>query len=106
MEPPNMNMKIVNGMFCGAKKTYRSKNGSYHFSFEFSERGRYIDVFCTKHPSFNGKSSNPHKTHLFHSGKICFIAGREPKTQRRAEELAAQWAEYFLDYRQTGKVQN
>ena len=101
-----MNTKIVKGIFCSTKKTYRSKNGSHYFTFKFIGRVSHIDVFCAKHPSFNGQSSNPHKTHLFHSGKVCFITGREPKTQSRAEELAAQWAEYFLDYRQTGKVQN
>lgn len=101
-----MNATIIEGIFDSTPKIYRSKNGSYHFTFNFVNKGRHIDVFCTKHPSFNGKSSNPRKTHLFHSGKICFVDGREPKTQLRAEELAAQWAEYFLDYRQTGKVQN
>ena len=101
-----MNTKILSGTFCGTKKVYRSKNGSYYFTFKFVDKGNRLDVFCTKHPSFNGKSSNPRKTHLFHSGGICFVSGRAPKTQSRAEELAAQWAEYFLDYRQTGKIQN
>jgi hypothetical protein len=101
-----MNTKISSGTFYSTKKTYRSKSGGHYFTFEFTDKGSRIDVFCTKHPSFNGKSSNPHKTHLFHSGKVCFVDGREPKTRRRAEELAAQWAEYFLNYRQTGKVQN
>ena len=100
-----MNTKILEGLFHSTEKVYRSKNGSYYFTFNFFEKSNHIDVFCTKHPSFNGKSSNPRKTHLFHSGKICFVDGREPKTQTRAEVLAAQWAEYFLDYRQTGKVQ-
>lgn len=86
-------------------KKYRSKCGRFYFTFEFIKKNSYVDVFCRKHPSFNGKSSNPRKTHLFNSGKICFISGREPKTQQRAEQLAAQWAEYFLDYRVTGNVQ-
>ena len=101
-----MNTKIVIGTFNSKEKIYRSKNGSHYFTFNFVGRVSHIDVFCKKHPSFNGQSSNPRKTHLFHSGKVCFIAGREPKTQTRAEELAAQWAEYFLNYRQTGKVQH
>lgn len=101
-----MNTKILKGTFYSTKKVYRSKNGSYYFTFKFIDKGNHHDVFCTKHPSFNGKSSNPRKTHLFHSGEICFVSGRAPKTQSRAEKLAAQWAEYFLDYRQTGKVQN
>jgi len=101
-----MNANIIEGTFYSTEKIYRSKNGRYDFKFKFVGKGSRIDVFCTKHPSFNGESSNPKKTHLFHSGKLCFVAGHEPQTQSRAEELAAQWAEYFLDYRQTGKVQN
>jgi hypothetical protein len=34
------------------------------------------------------------------------VAGRGPRDQARAEELAKQWAEYFLEYRRTGIVQN
>ena len=101
-----MNTKLLQGVFCSTKKVYRSKNGRHYFTFNFVDKGSNYDVFCTNHPSFNGKSSNPRKTHLFRSKKICFVDGREPKTQSRAEQLAAQWAEYFLDYRQTGKVQN
>ncbi len=100
-----MNTRILSGKFNSTEKIYRSKNGNYYFTFKFVPNGSHIDVFCPKHPSFNGKSSNPRKTHLFDSGKICFVSGRAPKTQSRAQELAAQWAEYFLDYRLTGKVQ-
>jgi len=100
-----MNTEVLKGTFC-TEKIYRSKNGRYYFTFQFINKGSYINVFCRKHPSFNGQSSNPSKTHLFNSGKICFVDGHEPRTQTRAEVLAAQWAEYFLDYRQTGIVQN
>ncbi len=41
----------------------------------------------------------------FRSGKLCFVAGREPRSLARAEQLAAQWAEYFCEYRRTGKTQ-
>ena len=97
---------ILSGTFYGITRTYRSKGGNYYFVFEFVSTSGHIDIFCRRHPSFNGQSSSPHKTHLYQSGKICFVRGREPKTPRRAQELAAQWAEYFLDYRKTGNVQN
>ena len=87
-------------------KKYRSKNGNSHFVFRFVPKETCVDVFCTSHPSFNGKSSNPRKTHLFHSGRLCFVSGKAPRTLRRAETLAGQWAEYFLDYRKTGEVQS
>ena len=86
--------------------TYRSKNGKHHFKFKFSKAGSHIEIFCTQHPSLNGRSSNPHKTHLFRSGRVCFVNGREPKTQAHAQELAAQWAEYYLEYRRIGQVQS
>lgn len=100
-----MNLTIIPGVFTGVKKPYRSKDGAHYFVFKFNDKGNYIDIICKKHPSFNGRSSNPRKTHIFHSGKLCFVPGREPRYQWRAEQLAAQWAEYFLEYRRTGQVQ-
>jgi len=101
-----MNTVLFSGTFYSEIKTYCSKNGLFHFLFKFVSNGSRIDVYCKRRPSFNGQSSNPEKTHLFHSGKLCFVEGKEPRTQSRAEKLAAQWAEYFLEYRRTGKVQN
>lgn len=89
-----------------AKKYYRSKCGRHYFNFTFVDKGTHINIYCTKHPSLNGRDSDPQKTHLWPSGKICFVAGREPHSPGRAEELAAQWAEYFLEYRRTGKTQD
>lgn len=88
-----------------AKRTYRSKNGCYYFKFRFVKSGTYIAVYCDDHPSIAGRDSDPAKTHLFRSGKLCFVSGKEPRSQTRAEALAAQWAEYFLEYRRTGKAQ-
>ena len=84
------------------KKYYRSKDGRDYFNFKFVNRGTCIDIYCTRHPSLNGRDSDPHKTHLFSSGKLCFVSGREPRSQGQAEKLAAQWAEYYLEYRRTG----
>jgi hypothetical protein len=33
------------------------------------------------------------------------VEGRGPRTRERAEELAGQWAEYFLEYRKSGRAQ-
>ena len=101
-----MNAKILPGRFHANIKTYRSKDGKFCFAFDFVSCGAYIDIYCTERPSLNGKDSNPHKTHLYPSGKVCFIKGKEPKTQSQAERLAAQWAEYYLEYRKTGKAQS
>jgi len=100
-----MNAQIAPGIFFEIKRTYRSKDGRHYFAFKFIERSSHIDIYSTSHPSLNGRGSNPSDTHLFRSGKLCFVAGREPRSLARAEQLAAQWAEYFCEYRRTGKTQ-
>ena len=84
------------------KRYYRSKDGRSYFNFKFVNRSSHVDVYCPLHPPLNGRDRDVHKTHLFSSGKLCFVSGREPRSQARAEELARQWAEYFLEYRRTG----
>lgn len=100
-----MSTCITAGTFYGTKKTYRSKDGLHFFVFVFIDSGNFIDIYCKRHPGFNGQSSSSKKCHLYPSGKISIVPGKEPTSQRRAEQLAAQWAEYFLEYRKTGKVQ-
>ena len=100
-----MNISIIKGCFRSTQLTYISKNKKHKFKFEFFPQGNQVKIKCLDHPSYNGKSSDPEKTHLYRSKFICFIQGKEPKTMKRAKQLAAQWAEYFLDYRITGKVQ-
>ena len=100
-----MNTNIVIGTFFGTKKTYRSKNGAYLFEFNFIDRDSHIEMYCTKHPSFNGQDKTPSECHLYRNGKISIVSGKEPHSRWRAEQLAAQWAEYFLEYRRTGKSQ-
>ena len=85
--------------------TYVSKDCQHRFQFRFVQENGHIDIYCVAHPSHNGKDPDPHKTHLFSSGKVCIAQGREPTTEARAKELAAQWAEYFLEYRRTGVAQ-
>lgn len=100
-----MNTCMAPGQFMSAKRYYRSKDGRNYFNFKFVPSGSHVEVYCTVHPPLNGRDADPHKTHLFSSGKICFTSGRGPRTQSRAEQLAAQWAEYFLEYRRTGVPQ-
>ena len=87
------------------KKTYCSRNGRHLFVFEFKNQGRYINIVCTRYPSLRGRAPSVVKTHIYPSGNLCFVSGREPRTLRRAEKLAAQWAEYILGYIRTGKAQ-
>lgn len=92
-------------MASGVTKTYRSRDGRHFFAFSFVPRGSVVDVYCVDHPVLLGRDADARRTHLFSSGKLCFIDGKEPRSQYRAEELARQWAEYFLDYIRTGEVQ-
>jgi len=84
---------------------YRSRNGRHVFEFVFKNTGSRFEIRCTKHPSLNGRDSDPRKTHLFRSKKVCFTSGKEPRSLSRSKELAAQWAEYLIEYIRTGKVQ-
>ena len=86
-------------------KYYRSKDGGSIFKFGFAPEGDHIAIYCLAHPPLDARDPDPNKTHLFSSGKVCFVAGREPRDQSRAEELGQQWAEYFLEYRRTGIAQ-
>jgi len=87
-------------------KDYRSKDGSAMFRFHFTQEGDQIAVWCLSHPPLQaGRDPSPQKTHLFPSGRLCFAVGHEPHNQARAQELARQWAEYFLQYRKSGEAQ-
>jgi len=52
MEILNMNTKILKGTFYTTEKVYRSKNGSYYFTFQFINKGLLpqnsvvVDVTC------------------------------------------------------------
>jgi hypothetical protein len=87
-------------------KYYRSADGRWMFQFAFAPESDEIAVYCLAHPPLGDRDPDPHKTHLFSSGKLCFVEGRGPRDQDRAEELARQWAEYFLEYRRTGVAQS
>ena len=86
--------------------TYRSRCGRHYFLFRFVRVGDHIDIYCTRRPPLNGQASDPHKTHLFSSGKVCLVKGREPRSKARAEELARNFAEYYLRYRRTGRAES
>ena len=83
-------------------KYYRSRDGGTIFKFAFAPEHDHIAVHCLAHPPLDGRDTDPNKTHLFSSGRLCFVAGREPRDQQRAEELAKKWAEYLLEYIRTG----
>jgi hypothetical protein len=86
-------------------RNYLSQDAQHIFAFRFQPDGDHINIYCLRHPPLNGQDPSPHKTHLFDSGKVCFIAGKEPRNQARAEQLAKQWAEYYLEYSRTGVAQ-
>jgi hypothetical protein len=86
-------------------KKYRSEDGNHVFAFRFVEECDRLDIYCLSHPSLHGRDPHPLKTHLYRSGRLCFVEGREPDSMERAEELAKQWAEYFLEYARTGVTQ-
>ena len=101
-----MNAVIAKGKFNGDKKTYLTMNGLHFFWFEFIKKGDHFDIYCNKHPSLNGHSSSVSKTHLYSSGKICFVSGKEPRSELEAQKRAKEWAEYIAEYRKNGRAQS
>ena len=85
---------------------YRSRDGRHEFHFKFVRKGGHFDIHCPSHPSFNGHDTETSKTHIWPSGKLCFVAGKEPRTLVEARKRAVEWAEYFVYYRNTGKALN
>lgn len=86
--------------------SYRSADGRHDFNFEFVVGASEVTVYCTKYPVPKGRSQAAQRTHIFDSGKLCFVKERAPKTLKRAKELARQWAEYILEYAKTGVAQS
>lgn len=94
------------GRFGSIRRYYRSRDGRSYFGFEFVRRGGHVDIYCPTRPPLNGRDSDVNKTHLYRSGEICFVAGREPRSLGEAQRRASEWAEYFLEYRRTGAAQS
>ena len=85
--------------------SYRSRDGAHYFSFRFVANGDVIDIEVVSMPNLNGQDPDPQFTHLYPSGKICFVPGKAPTDTTRAQEMAAEWAEYICEYRKTGVPQ-
>ncbi len=75
---------------------YRSKDGSAVFRFRFAPDGGRIGVWCLAHPPLDGCDPDPHKTHMFPSGRLCFAEGRAPRDQRRAKNSRSNGRNTFL----------
>lgn len=85
---------------------YRSMDGDHYFTFRLVQQPTHLDIYAIYHPGLNGQDPSPHKTHLFPDGRVCIVAGREPRDVPSALELAKAWAEYFIEYRRTGVEQH
>jgi hypothetical protein len=101
-----MNTEIISGKFYNNTDTYRSRNGVHHFDFDFIDEGSYFEIKCTRYPSLNGRDSRVSKTHIYSSGEICFVRGKEPRSLWEAKMRAKQWAEYIIEYIKTGRAQS
>lgn len=82
---------------------YRTEDGQHDFGFDFKEKADFIEIYCFQRPELDGRPDDVVKHHLYRSGKVCFVEGREPKTMHRAMELAKQFAEHYLEYVKTGE---
>ena len=78
--------------------SYMTKDGRHVFKFRIQDRGGRFEIVCVQHPPFGGATRNVHTTHLYSNGRICFTAGREPRSVDEAESRAAEWAEFFSEH--------
>lgn len=85
---------------------YRSKCRRYDFQFRFVKSGQSFTIFCLRYPKPTHRDQSAHLTHIFGNGKLCLKEGKEPVTLARAQQLAAQWSEYLLEYSRTGVAQH
>jgi len=76
-------------------KRYLAKDGRSWFRFVFVQDGGRVDIYCRTRPPLT-RDPGVATTHVYQSGRICFVAGREPRTQSEAERLVKTWAEYYL----------
>lgn len=83
--------------------TYRTEDGQQRFGFVFRQKPEYIEIYCTQHPPLNGRPDCVTRHHLYKSGVVCFVEGKEPKTMGRALHFAKQFAEHYWAYVRTGE---
>lgn len=88
----------------------RSSNGKL-FRYALVDRGSYVDIAIQTPRSPRGKheDDNYHLTHKLplitgsNTDKICFHAGKEPKTIEKALQILKEYIELYTTWLDTGK---
>jgi len=87
--------------------TYRTKDGSAYYKFNYVDNDGKIEIDILEQPSYGSRETSAHKTHRLPSArsgqKICISAGSEPTTLEGAKNISMQWAELTHIYIKTGK---
>lgn len=102
---------IDQDVLCGGWTDIRSENGKL-FRYAFINRNGYVDIAIQTPRSPRGKheDDNYHLTHKLpvKSGgdidKICFHAGKEPKTVEKAMQALKEYIELYTTWLDTGKT--
>lgn len=80
----------------------------YIFGFNIVKVGSYYEVDLVLLPDFEGRDTSCYIIHTLPSArggkKICVNAGREPRTEKAAKDLAMNWSDLIAKYIITGKT--
>ena len=89
---------------------YKTRDGKAVFSFSYLHEFGYYTILIHSHPSYNGRDEASTIAHwLSHPSspidrKICFTAGKEPKSLEQAKNISMQYAELTWCYIRTGET--
>lgn len=85
--------------------TYRTRDGSAHYSFRFEEHGDGTwRVHILSQPSYGSRSDSPHSTHRLTDSEGHYICWDSSiASVREAKQVAALWAEKTQEYIRTGR---
>jgi len=97
--------------FFSKQYIYKTKDGKAYFKFSYHKitegKRTYYEIDIHSTPSYRNKDSGSHIAHWLPTErstgkKICFYAGKEPKTLELAKKYSCDYAELTWIYIKTG----
>ncbi|PKP35430.1 MAG: hypothetical protein CVU00_02420 [Bacteroidetes bacterium HGW-Bacteroidetes-17] len=102
--------ECIGGTLCAPyyPATYRTKDGTAFYKFNYVEVGNHFEVDILNQPSYGSRCSDMSVAHWLSSArggkKICISAGKEPTDIESAKKISIEWAELTHEYIKTGKT--
>jgi hypothetical protein len=94
--------EIPAGGWRATRDVYRTEDGDHYYEFEFHDVGSNYEIDIKSTPSYKGRDTDPHKTHVLPSDRggkrICFGNDSDVDSMSKARKYAESWAENTSDY--------